>query len=64
MALVDPSGAEVLGLPLAAGPVATFTIPIPPDPSFAGLEIYTQAAHFGGVAYFALANAQDLFLGY
>ena len=63
-ALVDPTGPELLGFPLAVGPVATFSISIPPDPAYCGYEVCTQAAHVGGVVPFALSNAQDLHLGY
>ena len=64
MGLVDPGGPEYLGLPAAAGPVATINVPIPGDPAYAGYEVYTQAAHFGGGQPFALSNAQDLILGF
>ena len=62
--LVDPSGPEYLGFPTAAGPVASISIPIPPDPAYAGFQVYTQAAHVGGTQPFALSNAQDLILGH
>ena len=63
--LVDPGhpSGEVLGLPSFSGPFVTYNVPIPDDPAFAGLEVFTQALHFGGLAAFALSNAQDLFLG-
>ena len=60
--VIDPLG-ELLGLPVAPGPVATFDLPIPPDPSLAGIELFTQAAHVGGVQPFELSNSQDLFIG-
>jgi hypothetical protein len=59
----DPNG-EFLGWPVDIGPVATFDIPVPPDISFAGLQLYTQAIHIGHVPPFALSNAQDLVLGF
>ena len=62
--LVNPLGPELFGLPSAPGPLAAITVPIPSDPVYAGFEIYTQAAHFGGIVPYALSNAQDLFLGY
>ena len=62
--LVDASGLELLGFPTVAGPTALFEIPIPYDLTYLGLEVYTQAAHVGGVQPFALSNAQDLFIGY
>ena len=37
---------------------------IPNDSSLSGVEVYTQAAHFGGVVPFALGNALDLVLGF
>jgi hypothetical protein len=63
-ALVDPSGPEYLRFPMAMGPVATIYVPIPPDIAYLGMNVYTQAAHFGGPVPFALSNAQDLVLGY
>ncbi len=64
--LVDVTHAagELLGQVPSPGPMATFSMPIPSDPSFAGLEVFTQALHFGGVQPVALSNALDLFLGY
>ncbi|MEM7205197.1 MAG: zinc metalloprotease [Planctomycetota bacterium] len=50
-------------LPPAPGPMATQGLPIPAEPSLAGLVVYTQAVHFGGAPGFALSNAQDLRLG-
>ena len=61
-ALVDLSGAVVLGSP-ASGPNASFGFAIPLDLSICGNVLYTQAAHFGGAAGFALSNAQDLTFG-
>ena len=63
-ALVDPSGPELLGFPSAGGPVASFVVDIPSDISYLGFELFTQAAHVGGVQPFALSNAQDLFIGH
>ena len=63
-ALVDPSGPEFLNFPMASGPVATIHVSIPPDPAYAGAQVFTQAAHFGGPVPFALSNAQDLTIGY
>ncbi|MEW6072565.1 MAG: VCBS repeat-containing protein [Planctomycetota bacterium] len=64
--LIDPTdpGAEILGWPVGVGPVAEFRFPIPDDPSLAGLRLFTQAAHLGGVSPFALSNALDLTLGH
>ncbi len=59
----DPLGEQLSLLPVA-GPLATYDIPVPPEPSFAGLEAFTQAVHFGVIQSYALSNAQDLFLGY
>lgn len=64
MALVDPTGPELLGLPVAAGPMATFTVPIPSDVAYVGCEVFSQAAHFGIVQPFALTNAVDWTIDY
>ncbi len=61
--IADPGG-EVLGLAATAGPIAGFGLPIPNDAALSGTAVYTQAAHFGGVAPFALGNALDLVLGF
>lgn len=45
------------------GPTATFTAPIPNDPTLCGRAVCAQAAHVGGVTPFALSNALDLVLG-
>ena len=57
-------GAPVFQLPLQEGPVATWTVAVPPDATLAGIKLYTQAVHVLGVEPFALSNAQDLLLGY
>ncbi len=59
----DPNG-ELLGLPAAIGPIATFDLHVPADIALAGLNVFTQALHIGGVQPWALSNAQDLILGY
>ena len=61
--VLDPAG-ELLLQSAVAGPVAAFDIPVPADASLAGVEVATQALHFGGGLPFALSNAQDLFLGH
>ncbi len=61
--VLDPSG-ELLLQSAAGGPIATYDMPVPVDPSFAGIFAATQAVHFGGIQPFALSNAQDLLLGY
>ena len=58
------SGPLVFSLPLQAGPIASWTAPIPTDPSLAGLSLYTQAIHIFGVTPFALSNALDMLVGY
>ncbi len=58
------SGAEVFELPLKPGPIATWSVPIPNDLTFAGLRIYSQAGHLFGVMPYALSNAQDLCIGF
>ena len=59
----DPSG-ELLGQAFLSGPVATYSLPVPADPAFAGFALSTQALHLGGVQPWVLSNAQDLLLGY
>ena len=59
----DPGG-ELLHQTFAPGPIATFDLPVPGDPSFAGIRAATQALHFGGTQPFALSNAQDLVVGF
>ena len=49
---------------LAAGPLATYDLPVPAQPTFAGFSLSTQALHLGGVQPWVLSNAQDLELGY
>ena len=62
--LVDITGpGDFLGFPTATGPIATFTIPVPADPIYAGLPLVTQAALIGG-PQFLLTNSQDLTIGY
>ena len=58
------SGPKQFELPLTAGPIASWTMTLPNDPTLAGLTLYTQAAHLFGVTPFALSNAQDLLLGF
>ena len=58
----DPAG-ELLGLSIAGGSTATFNVPIPSDPSFAGFTLSTQAIHAGGAPGFALSNAYDHVVG-
>ncbi|MCP3915169.1 MAG: hypothetical protein GY711_06420 [bacterium] len=59
----DPIG-ELLGHAPRLGPTALFDIPVPADPLFAGYQLSTQAAHFGGASPWALSNALDLVLGW
>lgn len=60
----DGGGGELLQLAPRFGPVATFDIAVPNDPSLMGERYFTQALHYGGVVPFALSNAQDLYLGF
>ena len=60
--LIDLPVVEIA--PPLPGPLASFSIALPPDPGLAGLSISTQAVHFGGAPSFALSNAIDLTLGY
>jgi hypothetical protein len=64
MGLVDVTRGEVFGFPIDVGPTATFDISIPPDMSYTGFRVYTQAGHFGTISPFALSNALDLLLGF
>lgn len=48
----------------AAGPLATFQIPMRNDASLCALRFSMQAVHYGGVVPFALSNAQDLVIGF
>jgi hypothetical protein len=59
--LSSPSGAEFL--PPRAGPIATWQLPVPNDPSLAGLAITTQAFLIGGPPGINLSNAMDLRFG-
>jgi len=62
--LVDfTSGPDLLKLPIGIGDLAQFQLAIPSDASLCGIELATQAVHFGGVPGFALSNAQDLVVG-
>ena len=45
--ITDPSG-ELLGMPLSLGTPAVFSMPIPHQPLYPGLVVFTQAASFGG----------------
>ena len=47
-----------------AGPLASWSFPVPNDPSVVGLVFFTQAVQFGGTTPFALSNAQDLYFGF
>jgi hypothetical protein len=50
-------------LALQDGPIARWSVPIPNDPSLAGIEVATQALHIGGGGGVALSNAMDLVFG-
>jgi hypothetical protein len=63
-ALVDFSGPELLGFPIATGSLASIDISIPDEVTFAGYVVFTQAVHTGGGSPYILSNAQDLVLGY
>jgi len=57
-------GQAIFKLPARPGPVATWSAPVPLDPSLVGLTLYTQAVHLLGVTPFELSNTQDLCLAY
>ncbi|MEM7309703.1 MAG: hypothetical protein AAF682_23710 [Planctomycetota bacterium] len=61
--LVDPFGPELLGLPLLPGPVPSWSVPLPGDPLFCGLTIFTQAVHVDLTLPLRFTNAVDAFLG-
>lgn len=50
--------------PVAFGPQAAFSLPVPLDATLAGLPWSVQALHFGAAPDFALSNAQDLRFGF
>lgn len=56
-------GPKLFQLPLKAGPVASWSFPIPNDPTLVGQTIYTQGVHIFGAVPFLLTNAQDLTIG-
>lgn len=51
-------------LPLAPGPLAAYTLPLPHTPALAGARLYTQALHVGGAPALLATNALDLTLGF
>jgi len=61
---ISDSNGELLGMLLAAGPLATYDLPVPAQATFTGFSLSTQAMHFGSVQPWTLSNAQDLELGY
>jgi hypothetical protein len=50
-------------LPVAPGPQATYTVPIPATAALAGARLFTQAVHFGGPPTLLFSNALDLTFG-
>ena len=54
---------ELVNTGFQSGPLSTFTLPIPNDPTLVGTTICTQAVHAFGTSPFALSNAQDLVIG-
>ena len=52
------------GLGPVPGPSANFSAPIPNDLAFCNFTFCSQAVHIGGVAPFALSNAQDVTVGF
>lgn len=57
-------GAVVPFLPIASGPIASYSLALPANPAFAGLAIFTQAIHFGTLPTLLMSNACDLTLGF
>ncbi len=60
--LIDVPVAEFL--PITAGPQAVYHFNMPPNPALAGMQLFTQALHFGGPPTLVLSNARDLTLGF
>ena len=63
LAIDGTNSGDLLGLAIQPGPQVQYAVPVPSSPAYCGLEVYTQAIHFGGITPFALSNAQDLVLG-
>ena len=57
-------GAVAFDLPAQAGPLASWSVPVPTDVTFVGVPFSAQAVHVGSVTPFALSNAQDCRIGY
>ena len=62
--LVDLSTPPTFAIAATGSPSATVQFTIPNDATLCGALLYTQAAHAGTLPSFALANAQDLTLGW
>lgn len=58
------AGTLAFELPSQPGPLATWNVPVPTTLSLVGAAFHAQAIHYGGVAPFALSNAQDCTIGY
>jgi len=61
--LVNALGPELLHLPLGAGPVPSWSLPIPASPTFLGLVVYTQGVHVDPTLPLRFTNAIDVYLG-
>lgn len=61
--LVDLSGPELLALPVQAGALLTWSLPLPNDSSLCGAVVSTQGVHIDLALELRLSNALDVYLG-
>jgi hypothetical protein len=61
--LVNPLGPELLHLPPLPEPVPSWTVPVPSDPAFCGVAIFTQGVHLDLGLPLRFTNAVDVYLG-
>lgn len=61
--LVDLSGPELLALPVQAGGLLTWSLPLPNDSSLCGAVVSTQGVHIDLALELRLSNALDVYLG-
>lgn len=61
--LVDLSGPELLALPVQAGGLLTWSLPLPSDSSLCGAVVSTQGVHIDLALELRLSNALDVYLG-
>lgn len=63
LANVFGPGGEILGYPVALGPQAHWSLPLPANPALAGLGLTIQAAGVDAAANFTLSSGLDAQLG-